>query len=161
MATYEAWYGTDAVAYAVDWTKIVNAPGAYKHIRVTSWFAHGNEVANMNPYVLANTSWTFYFGSDSSSNLWSKTYNNSTNSEAKKLSSFNSSATSLTLNLPQNEALWIKATSGCKNKWLLTVVYSIIDDNTAPAAPTILWPAAASKTTYNSKPYFKMKTTDP
>jgi len=32
--------------------------------------------------------------------------------------------------------------------------------NTAPAKPTIQYPPAAGKTTYNTKPYFRMTGTD-
>jgi hypothetical protein len=38
----------------------------------------------------------------------------------------------------------------------LSIVY--YSKNTAPGAPTIVYPASASKTTYNTKPWFRFKT---
>lgn len=49
-----------------------------------------------------------------------------------------------------NASLWGTNTSS----FTITLTYT---ENTAPSAPTIVYPAAAGKTTYNTKPWFRFK----
>lgn len=46
--------------------------------------------------------------------------------------------------------------NACTGK--LTITYTRTVRNTAPGTPTIVYPASASKTTYNTKPWFRFKT---